>query len=364
MRQTINDGVENEMAATLVDVAKRAGVSTASASLVLSGRSEGRVSASKAESIREAARELNYVRNGVAGSLRTKTSTTVGLVTDYIASTPYAFEMVAAATAAARAQGYMLFLTNTDGDQNAEAEALDEFRSQHVDHVAFAPMWHREITLPDNVGDNLVIINGFEASGTVPSVVPDEFTGEYDAVRHLIDLGHTRIAHISDDGSSIAGWRRIDGYHAALKESGIDINPDYLVRASFTENTVDAAVATLLDCPIPPTAITCFNDGMAAGVYREAARRGLSIPDDLSVVGFDNFRVISTNLDPGLTTVQLPHVEMATWGIQTLLALCEDAPAGGGAHPAAGEEWPLKLPCPMVIRASTAPPSSKDTAGE
>lgn len=347
------------MRPTLSDVALAAGVSVASASLVLSNRHKGRVSEEKTRDILKAAKDLQYVRNGVASSLRTKRSQTIGLITDYVSTTPYAFQIVAEASRIAREHHHTLILTDTAGDTDTQERAVRELHAQNVDLIALVPMFHQCISLPAGASDSLVIIDGFEASHTTPSIVPDEFRGEYLAVQHLIECGHTRIAHISGDGTTIAGQMRIDGYRAALKDAGISVPEHYLEYSSFKLSTIDQAAARLLSLEQRPTAITTFNDGVAAGVIHEAHRRGLRIPQDLSIVGFDNFEVIATYTNPQLTTIQLPHKEMARWGVHRLLGINDpelEQQTSPSHNTDGARTWPLKAPCPLVLRDSTAPP--------
>ncbi|MDO5049406.1 MAG: LacI family DNA-binding transcriptional regulator [Actinomycetaceae bacterium] len=334
------------MTVTISDVAKRAGVSSAAVSMVLSGQYKGRVSAKRAEVIQKAAKELGYVGNSLAGSLRTKKTNTLGFISDVVASTPYAYAMVAAANRRANELGYLLLISETGGDPKATQDVFSTLMAQQVSAIAYASMYHQAITLPEFRPKNLVVLDGYATDEDVISVVPDEVGGAKTAINHLIELGHRKIGFINDRYSVDAGPMRLEGYYKALAEAGIEYRDEYVVHSLIENPEVDAAAHELLTLPDRPTAIFCFNDATAAGVYRAARRLGLSIPDDVSVVGFDNFLPIATNLEPQLTTMQLPHEQMATWVIDHLVKNLE-SPAEEI------EQRRIQFDCPLVQRGST-----------
>lgn len=339
------------MAVTLADVARRAGVSTAAASMVLSGKYEGRVSEKRAKVIEEAAAELDYVRNDLAQGLRTKKTNTIGIVTDNVASTPYAVDMIAAATTEARKHGYLLMLIETGGERQATREAFTALKSRRVDGVAFASMYHHEVELPSNADKDLIILDGYADDPTFTAVVPDEVQGAHDAVEHLIKLGHTRIGFINESESKDAGPLRLQGFRKAHEEYGIDVNEDLILHCVVDDQEPTyKAVKALLSSPNRPSALFCYNDKTAALVYRAAKHLKLDIPDDLSVVGFDNFQSLTSLMDPGLTTVQLPHAAMARWVINQLVT-------GESAEPETAVNNKHLFECPLVLRESTAPPA-------
>ncbi|MGO1318235.1 MAG: substrate-binding domain-containing protein, partial [Cellulomonadaceae bacterium] len=134
-------------------------------------------------------------------------------------------------------------------------------------------------------------------------------------------------------------------YEQALRDAGLTVDPTLIEVAPTEHHGADRAAARLFDRTDRPTAIFCFNDERAAGVYREATRRGLQIPRDLSVVGFDNLELIAEQLEPPLTTIQLPHVEMGRWAVEVAI----------GARTETGP-FPVRQPCPLVERNSVGPP--------
>jgi DNA-binding LacI/PurR family transcriptional regulator len=332
-------------------VAHHAGVSPTTVSLVLTGQTKARIPESTRERVRAVAAELGYVPNSVARSLRTKRTQTIGLVSDQIATTPFAVRMVEAAQDVARSQGYLIFLVNTGSDPEVQREAVDALVSQHVDGLIYACMWHQVVDPPTNLPAGTVFLDARPSDGGFPAVVPDEHGGAVAAVQELIRHGHRRIAYLGsgEPPVPIASGLRRDGYLHALQAAGIDADPDLHVEVPITTAAggVEAAGA-LLDLPPErrPTAIFCFNDRVAMGTYRAARHRGLQIPRDLSVVGYDDQQYIAEALDPPLTTVALPHYEMGQWAMEVMLGLREP-PTGDGV---------ALMPCPLVRRDSVSPP--------
>jgi LacI family transcriptional regulator len=213
-------------------------------------------------------------------------------------------------------------------------------------------MFHRVIDVPANAAEiATVLIDAQDRGGAHPSVVPDEVGGAEVAVRHLVAAGHRRIGFVTNDDDVPATHGRLEGYRTVLAEAGIAFDPGLVeARPSETMGGYEAA-SVLLDRPDPPSAIFAYNDRMAMGVYRAAQERGLTIPGDLSVVGFDNQELIAANLFPALTTVALPHYEMGKWAVETLVGLID-----GRAEHRLLTGHPTLLPCPLVERASVAPP--------
>ncbi|MDU7427174.1 MAG: LacI family DNA-binding transcriptional regulator [Actinomyces urogenitalis] len=331
---------------TLADVAQAAAVSTATASLVLSGKANGRVSATTAKRVRGAARDLGYVRNALAASMRSQRTRTLGVVANDVLSTPYAVSMVDGILTTARSQGWSVIFADTGGDTSERRRAVDELCSRQVDAIIYAAMYHQEVIVEEGLSD-VFVLNSFADRDDVPGVVPDEERAAYEATTHLIELGHDRIAHLAHDSDAAAVGLRIAGYRRALVSHGLPWDERLLLRGDNDPAGADETATRLLDLDPRPTAVFCYNDAMAAGVYRQVARRGLRIPQDLSVVGFDDLELISTNLDPQLTTMRLPHYEMAEW--MTRAVICEDE-----QNPPPGV---TRMHCQLIQRASTAPPS-------
>lgn len=331
------------------DVAGRAGVSVTTVSHVLNDAPGKRISDETRERVRAAAEALGYQPNGVARSLRLQRSQILALVSDEIATTPHAGQIILGAQEAASRRGWLLMFVNSGGDAATEAAEIRALQQRQVDGFLYATMYHREVDLPAELaGSPTVLLDARSSDRSLPSVAPDEMAGGRIATQTLLDAGHRRIGLVLNVDDIPATRGRLAGYRAALTEAGLAVD-DGLVAAAASETGggLEAARA-LLDLPDRPTAIFSFNDRMAMGVYHAAAERGLRIPEDLSVVGFDNQELIADGLRPGLTTVALPHYEMGAWAVDALIRRIESPEA---------EPEQVLLPCPLVVRESVAPPS-------
>ena len=331
------------------DVAAAAGVSTATVSLVLNDRT-ARISEVTADRVRRAAAEVGYTPNSVARGLRTQRSHTVGMISDRIATTPFAGRMLAGAQDVAREHGYLVFLVDTEADETVEREAIRALADQQVDAMIYACMWHRVVDVPSSLPRGSVFLDCRPTDGGFPAVVPDDRTGGVEAVRALVAAGHRRIAYVDVDEPHppVASYLRHEGYLQVLAEAGIAPDPALHVRGDTSSAGGRQATDRLLDLPEEqrPTALFCFNDRMAAGAYVAAHRRGLVIPQDLSIVGYDDQQLVAADLDPPLTTVALPHYEMGRWAMEVALGIrTPDDPCA-----------PHLMPCPIVDRDSVGPP--------
>lgn len=330
------------------DVAALAGVAPSTVSAVLNDGNSPRAGSATRERVLEAARSLGYVPNEIARGLRTRRSMTVALVSDVIATTPYAGQLIQGAQDGAWRAGYLLLLVNTGGDAQLEERAIAALRQQQVGGALYATMYHRVVPVPESLtGLPLVLLDARPENDSVPCVVPDEEAGARTAVNELARHGHRRIAFALDEREGPAAAGRLKGYHAALSDHGLPDDPQWVVRARSDSTGGREAALRLLDLSERPTAIFAFNDQMAIGVYHAAAERGLRIPEDLSVIGFDDLYVIGREMLPGLTTVALPHYAMGEVAAQLLLEMVEGQPASG----------PLVrlVDCPLVERGSVGP---------
>jgi LacI family transcriptional regulator len=335
------------------DVAAHAGVSVTTVSHVLNDVPGKRISAATRDRVRRAAEQLGYAPNGVARSLRLQRSQMIGLVSDEIATTPYAGLIILGAQEAASKHGWLLMLVNTGVDVAFEAAEIQALRQRQVDGFLYARMYHQVVTLPPSLaGVPTVLLDARSADLSIPSAVPDEETGGRTATRELIRHGHTRIAFLNNIDDIPATRGRLAGYRAALDEAGIGFDGRWVVTDSSDTDGGLRAARQVLAGPDRPTALFCFNDRMAMGAYHAAAERGLRIPDDLSVIGFDNQEIIADGLRPRLTTLALPHYEMGAWAVETLIRHIEGLEREGPDN--------VTLECPLVVRDSVAAPPPID----
>jgi LacI family transcriptional regulator len=330
------------------DVASAAGVSIATVSAALNDVESARISAGTRQRVREAAASMGYVPNRLAQGLRVQRSGTIGFIGDTVATTPFAVGMILGALEAARAADRVLLLMNTEGHPDLEARELATLLQHQVDGVLYATMSHRSVEVPAVLRDTPVVLVDAEAADpTVSFAVPDEVAGAMTAVGELLGHGHRRIAFINNPDPTLAATGRLEGYKRALGRAGIGVDPTLIIAASEVGPKGGyRAARQLLELPERPTGLFCFRDLMAMGAYQAAAEAGLRIPQDLSIVGFDNME-FTAGLYPGLTTVALPHYEMGSWGVQQLLALMESPTERAKQVQLAGQ---------LIRRRSVAPP--------
>jgi LacI family transcriptional regulator len=334
---------------SIKDVAALAGVSVTTVSHVLNDAPGKRIAGDTRARVRQAADQLGYAPSSVARNLRLQRSQMLALISDEIATTPYAGRMILGAQEAASKAGWLLMLVNTGSDSEFEAAEIQALRQRQVDGFLYATMYHREVTVPEALaGMPTVLLDARSSSGGNPSVVPDEVAGGRVATEELIRHGHARIGFLNNADDIPATHGRLAGYRAALEAAGLVFDEKLVVVGpSDTEGGLQAA-RQLLSATDRPTALFCFNDRMAMGAYHAAAELGLRIPQDLSVVGFDNQELIADGLRPGLTTVALPHYEMGAWAVEALIAQIEGH--DGQQH--------AVLDCPLVVRNSVDRPHS------
>lgn len=340
------------------DVAREAGVSVTTVSHILNNVESARASDATRQRVREAAARLGYGPNRMARSLRMQRTEMIGLLSEDIATTPHAGRIILGAQDAAREQGLTIVLINTT-QANADADrAAEALLRQQVDGVLYATMYHRVVDLPERLqGVPAVLIDAEDSAGRLSGVVPDEVEGARHAVRELIEHGHRRIGFTINDEDVPATRGRLEGYRAAHADADLEVDDSLIVaRPSETPGGYEAALE-ILGSDDRPTALFCYNDRMAMGAYRAAAELGLRIPDDLSVVGFDNQEIVADGLFPPLTTVALPHYEMGQWAMERLIGMLGDADPGARDEGAPSPEAEtVILPCPLVRRESVAPP--------
>jgi LacI family transcriptional regulator len=317
---------------TLRDVALRAGVHPATASRALNPETRILVSEQTARRVLDAAEALGYSPNPVARSLRTRRSHTVGVLIPDL-NNPLFPPMVRGLEDRLAAAGYVALIGNTDSDDKRERMVFDQMRARHVDGLvlATARLRHPLLAEASRAEIPVVLINRLAQDYSFPSVTVDNERGVRMAVSHLAGLGHRRIAHIAGPQEMSTGLSRYRGFVTAMESSGLQVDSDLVVFAkAFTveeglrcsrlllENAGGqpgrAGRAGRADC----TAIAAANDMLAVGCYAALDESGLSCPEDISVVGFNDMPFID-RLRPPLTTIRFPHYQVGTEAAQLLL---------------------------------------------
>ncbi|MFJ9127299.1 LacI family DNA-binding transcriptional regulator [Streptomyces sp. NPDC102340] len=337
---------------TALDVAELAGVSRAAVSFVFSGRAEGNLSAKTQARIRKAADQLGYRPDEVARSLRKQRSAVIGLLSDEIATSPFAGRLVLGAMEAARERGHQVLLMESRLDPAAEAEAVAELRARRVDGIVYAAMSMRRTAVPDGIDPSRAVLANClpRKPGSYASVVPNERKGGRSAVNVLIEAGHRDIALLGGSTGDIAASDRARGFRDGLRAAGITAREEWVLRAGWQIDEGYAAAMRVLDRPARPTGLVCANDRMATGALLAAARLGIDVPTELSVVGYDDQDQVAGHLVPALTTIALPHHEMGATAVRMLLDSSE-------ADEPVDRETARRLTCPVVTRDSVCPPT-------
>ena len=332
---------------TLRDVAVRTGLSVTTVSQVLSDAPGRRIAEPTRRRVRAAAAELSYRPNRLAQGLRLKRTQTLGFVSDWIGASPYAGLTIVGAQDAAAEQGYLLMLMTSGKDSALEDREIRALQDQQVDGLIYAAEYHRVVPMPAALSESLtVLVDATTADKRIPTVVPDEEGGALSAVNELAAHGHERIGFVNNQDDIPATHGRLKGYRRGLRDNGLRFRGELVVYDHSGPGGGYAGASTLLDLRNRPTALFCFNDRMAMGAYYGAAERGLRIPHDLSIIGFDNQDLIVNGLRPRLTTIELPHYDMGRWAVLELLKLIESGRDRPAPH--------VALPCPLVRRGSTA----------
>lgn len=333
-------------APTLRDVAEAAGVHTATASRALNPKTRQQISAETARRVMRAAQALGYQPNSVARSLKTSRSGTVGLVIPDLTN-PLFPPIVRGVESVLESDGYNVWIVNTDNDAERERAKIESLRSRQVEGliIATARVEHPLLRQLHEQGVTMVLINRQVEHLSLPAVTGDDATGVALAVRHLADLGHTRIAHLSGPLGTSTGRLRWQAFRHAVRDHGLA--DDLMVEcARWSEQDGAMAMRELLARAGDVTAVVAGNDLIALGCYDVFAERGLSCPGDVSVIGFNDMPFLD-KLRPPLTTIAVPHHELGAEAARMLLD-CIDRPDRLARS--------LLLPASLVVRGSTAPP--------
>lgn len=330
---------------TIVDIAQRAGVSPTTVSHVLNNVATARVADATRKRVEAAASEMGYQPNGLARALRTHRSNTLAMVGDEIATTPYAGELILGAQEAASRHGWLLMIMSTGGNKAVEEREIAAIWQHQVDGVLLAAPHHRTIDVPASLrGKPFIAVNAESSNSQDRSVFPDEFQGGYAATQELIVAGHTSIGFINTQSPIPARDGRLAGYRAALKDAGIRYRKGLVAAGRLTFALDGYEAARELLTTQRPTAVFCFNDRMAMGAYRAANELGLSVPEDLSVIGFDNQEIVAEALSPALSSLALPYYQMGATAVDVLVADLKGEPLVVPRQ--------LALPSPVVRRQS------------
>jgi LacI family transcriptional regulator len=325
---------------TLEEVARLARVSTSTVSRYLSGTH--RVSPKKAAAIKGSIEQLHYRPNLVARGLAKGSTMTVGVLTQEISST-YFNETLRGVDDALLAHGYEAIFVNGHWNAAEQSQRLESLIGRRVEGVILLQADLTDEVLESHAsGMSVVLIGRTSALSKVHSLNFDHYHGARGAMQHLLDLGHRRIAFISGPAGRADADERLRGYSDALTEAGIGFDSRLIAAGDYVEPGGMAAMNALLDRGLPFTAVFASNDDSAYGAMLAMSRRGVRVPEDVSIVGYDDLQHSSYCVPP-LTTVRQPLRELGREAAHALVALME------GRRPAGSPLPPLRL----VIREST-----------
>lgn len=349
---------------TIQDVARRAGVSASTVSNLLNGRTE-RMRPETLARVKQAIDQLGYSPNRTARNLKTGHTQMIGVIVPSVAN-PFHGAFASLVEQEALKRGYQVLLGNSQRDAERERCYAEELWSYGIRGLIFGSSLLALTHLAEIVkrGQHIVAFDR--------QVQPDDITpidnismenvqAAYIATKHLIDLGHRRIGFLSGPIRTVNRLNRLQGYHSALREAGVEPDPSLVREKSIESEFGDTegvelgrrGVHELFSQLEPPTALLAINDMWALGAYVGARDLGRRIPDDLSIVGIDNI-VLSEVATPPLTTIHQPLSEMAQVAVETVIARIErktDAPPQS-----------ITLPPRLVVRQSTARPASATRA--
>jgi len=345
--------------ATIGDVARRAGVSTATVSRVLAGLGGAR--ADTRARVLEAARELDYRPSAVARSLKLRTTKTLGLIITDIEN-PFFPQLVRAVEDVAREHGFALLLCNATDDPDREASYLDLLVDRRVDGVVIAVSglgarhgeWLAEPPLP------VVLVNTVAPGLPHPSIASDNVDGGRQAAAHLLDLGHRRIGVLTAGARNADAPARVAGVRRALEERGLDPAAVSIVVGEPGVGGGEAALGRLVADAPDTTGVIAYNDLMAIGAMRAIRAAGRTVPGDISVVGFDDV-AIAAYTDPPLTTIAQAIGDLGRWAVERLVERLADGAAIKDGHDPSGRTLAgtvtvTVLPVRLVARGSSGPP--------
>lgn len=338
------------MAATIKDIAKRLSISTSTVSYALNGGPRPVPEAVRRQVI-EVARELRYRPNRIARSLITRRCHTIGVVptnaTPNLALTPYFQGLLNGILNTAEVLEHDVLVFTRDATKNPSAfvDTLLDGRADGL--ILLAPS--TESPLPKMLGDEIPFLVTSDARVDAPIFQCDNADGVDQAIRHLVDLGHRKIGHLAGSSNMADGIERLGAFRRALVKYDLPLREDWIVQGDFTIDGGYRAGCDLINRPERPTAIFCANDDSALGLLRASIDSDLRVPQDLSIVGFDNSPIISASF-PNITTVRQPLEEIGAAAMSALVNYVESQQRPDG----------VTFQTELIVRASTARPKEDD----
>jgi LacI family transcriptional regulator len=316
---------------TVYDIAKEANVSVSTVSRVLNDTAP--VKKSTKEKVNQLIEKYQFHPNALARSLTKKTSGMIGIILPDITN-PFFPEVFSGAEKTARDKGYTLFLCDTEGDYERETQYLNALREKQVDGIIFLggrinlakcdPKLTAEV-VEVNRRIPVVLVNGDLPGRLLHRVYTDEVEGARLAIQHLIDYGHRHIAFIGGMKETTTTTQKVKMFRQVMLQNGLEVPKEWVLEGSFSIQSGQALMRQLFSEDHKPTAVFCVNDFTAIGAYKAASQLGMRIPDDISIVGFDD-TPLASSIIPELTTISQKSTELGRLAVEMLhqLILKED----------------------------------------
>ncbi len=332
---------------SIKDIARAAKVSHPTVSRALSN--SPLVKGETATRIRQIAASLGYRPSAIARSLATKRTKTIGVVVTSIAD-PFIADVVSGVEEAANDHGYSVFLANSNANPEREVKVVHSFHERRVDGILVTASRVGALYVPllSQLKVPIVLINNQHPDETdefIYSVTIDNIKASTEVMRHLIGLGHKRIAYIGDRGGFQSDIERLAGYRQGLALAKYPFLRKLVVHGDGKPEGGEQAMKQLLALPNPPTAVFCYNDMSALGALRVLHAQGIKVPEDLSLVGFDDLAIASFT-HPLLTTVSQPKQQMGRMAMEIMIKLLSRIDS----------KTNIKVEGELIVRESTAPP--------
>jgi DNA-binding LacI/PurR family transcriptional regulator len=335
--------------ASIKDIARLAQVSHSTVSRALQG--SPLVNTKTAEKIRGIARDTGYRASAVARGLVTRKTRTIGIVVTTIAD-PFVAEVISGIEQSANDSGYSVFLAESNADPERETNVVRSFAERRVDGIIVTASRVGALYLPllSEMMVPIVLVNNQHPGAFVHSVMIENAEASSVATDHLVSLGHRRIAYLGDQFGYESDIERRAGYREALRKAGIPHALELEVHGDGKPEAAMAAMQKLLAPPDPPTAVFCYNDMSALGALSAIRQHGLRVPEDISLVGFDDL-FLASYTHPRLTTVRQPMRQMGMLAIESLLKLMSGLDSSNS----------IKVPAELIVRESTGPVREKES---
>lgn len=304
--------------ATIKDVARLAGVSTTTVSHVINKTRF--VAEATQEKVMEAVKTLNYAPSAVARSLKCNSTRTIGMLVTQ-STNPFFSEVIDGVESYCYRQGYTLILCNTGGIYEKQRDYIRMLAEKRVDGmlVICSDLTNELLSMLESYPDIPKVIMDWAAEDSkADKIIDNSEEGGYLATKYLIDKGHTRIACLSGHLSKIACQERIQGFRRAMNEAHLTINENWILEGNFECDTAVLAADKIIAMDEKPTAVFCFNDTMALGLMSRLQQRGIRVPDDMSIIGYDNIET-AEYFSPPLTTIHQPKRRVGKNAFEILL---------------------------------------------